>query len=103
MNYSIKSARLLLLSVACCLLTLGCRARSPSGKYISHVRLPTGMEFIETADFRSSGTCYFGTPPTIAECQWSRQGDTITIERNGLVLTKLRFEGLGQIYITYVI
>ncbi len=30
-------------------------------------------------------------------------GDTITIERNGVVLTKLRFDGLGQIYITYVI
>jgi hypothetical protein len=74
-------------------LSVVCRARSPSGKYVAHIHLPTGVEWIETADFRSDGVCYFGKPPTIADCRWSQQGKTITISRNGVVLIKLQFDG----------
>jgi hypothetical protein len=62
-----------LLCFVCCFLTIGCGSRNPSGEYVSHVRLPTGMELTETVDFKSNGICYFGTPPTIAECQWSHR------------------------------
>jgi hypothetical protein len=90
----LKPTVLLFLSVVCCLLAVGCRARGPSGKYVSHIHLPTGVELIETADFRSDGVCYFGEPPTyIADCRWSQQGKTITISRNGVVLIRLQFDG----------
>ena len=76
------------------LLLVGCGARDPNGRYISHIRLPnSGEEWIETADFRPNGICYFGHPAAIAECRWSRQGKTITISRNGVELNKVQFDG----------
>jgi hypothetical protein len=76
-----------------CLLVAGCGARDPNGKYVSHVRLPNQAEWTETVDFRPHGVCYYGHPPKVAECQWSRQGNMITISRNGVVLNKLQFDG----------
>ena len=76
------------------LLLVGCGARAPKGGYVSHIRLPnSGEEWIEIADFPPNGICYFGHPPAIAECRWSRQGKTITISRNGVELIRLEFDG----------
>ena len=79
------------------LLLVGCGARNPNGRYVSHIRLPTGEEWIETADFRSNGICYFGKPPTIAECRWSRSGKTITISLNGVEVDRLQFDDGRQL------
>jgi hypothetical protein len=55
-------------------------SRQPSGKYVSVIRLPrSGEEWTETIEFKPNGICYYGHPPTIAECNWSRHGNTITI------------------------
>jgi len=82
-----------ILTVGIVLLLVGCGARDPNARYVSHIRLPSGEEWIETADFRPNGICYFGHPPAIAECRWSRQGNTITILRNGVELNRLQFDG----------
>jgi len=82
-----------ILTVGIVLLLVGCGARDPNGRYVSHIRLPSGEEWIETADFRPNGICYYGKPPTIAECRWWRQGKTITISRNGVELNRLQFDG----------
>jgi hypothetical protein len=85
------------LVVCSCLILVGsgcARSRNPSGKYVSMIRLPgSGEEWTETIDFKANGICYYGHPPTIAECQWSRQGKTITISRNAIVLNKLEYDG----------
>ena len=58
------------------------------------MRLPTGQEWTEQADFRSDGTCYFGHPPDyVADCKWTRNGRIITISRNDVVLAELKFDG----------
>lgn len=75
------------------LLLLGCQ-RQPRGKYVSYVKLPTGQELTQQSDFRPEGICYFGQPPDyMAECKWTRSGDIITISRNGVELTRLKFVG----------
>ena len=80
-------------TVGIVLLLGGYGACDPNGRYVSHIRLPTGEEWIETADFQPNGICYYGKPPTIAECRWLRQGKTITISRNGVELNRLQFDG----------
>jgi len=76
------------------LLLVGCGARDPNGRYVSHIRLPSsGEEWIETADFRPNGICYYGHPPAIAECRWWREGKTITISLNGVEVNRLQFDG----------
>ena len=82
-----------ILTVGIVLLLVGCGARDPNGRYVSHIRLPSGEEWIETADFRPNGICYYAKPPAIAECRWWRQGKTITISRNGVELNRLQFDG----------
>jgi hypothetical protein len=89
----IRDAALTLFCVACWFVMPGCGARDPNGKYVSRIHLPSGAEFTETVDFRRNGVCYYGHPPKMVECQWSRQGDTITISRNGVMLDKLQFDG----------
>jgi hypothetical protein len=70
------------------------RSREPSGKYVSVIRLPgSGEEWTEKIEFKPNGICYYGHPPTVAECKWSRRGDAITISRNGVVLNKLQYDG----------
>jgi hypothetical protein len=73
----------------------GCgRGREPSGKYVSVIRLSgSGEEWTETIEFKRNGLCFYGHPPRIAECQWSRHGNTITISRNGAVLNELQYKG----------
>jgi hypothetical protein len=88
-----KTTVLLSFCAVCCLLMAGCGARDPGGKYVSRIRLPNQAECMETVDFRANGVCYYGHPPKVAECQWSRQGNTITISRNGVLLNKLQFDG----------
>jgi len=81
-------------TVGIVLLLVGCGARDPNGRYVSHIRLPSSCdEWIETADFRPNGICYYGHPPAIVECRWSRQGKTTTISRNGVELNRLQFDG----------
>jgi hypothetical protein len=81
------------LVVSAAVLLLACQ-RQPRGKYLSHVKLPTGQEWTEQADFRPNGTCNFGHPPDyVADCKWTRNGRIITISRNGVVLTELKFDG----------
>src|SRR4029453_16651697 len=81
---------------SCSILMLpgGGRGREPSGKYVSVIRLPgSGEEWTETIEFKRNGLCFYGHPPRIAECQWSRHGNTITISRNGAVLNELQYKG----------
>ena len=74
------------------LLLQGCQ-KQMNGRYVSHVKLPTGMEMLEVVDFRPDGTCRYGHPPDfMAECSWTRRGDLITIERAGKTLAKLTFK-----------
>jgi len=47
---------------------------------------------METIDFKPTGICYYGHPPTIAECKWSRRENSITISRNGIVLNELQYD-----------
>jgi hypothetical protein len=56
------------------LIGVGCGdSRQPSGKYVSVIRLPaSGEEWTETIEFKRNGICYYGHPPTVAECKWSR-------------------------------
>ena len=80
------------------LLLVGCGARDPNGRYVSHIRLSgSGEEWIETADFRPNGIGYYGHPPAIAECRWSRQGKTITISLNGVEVDRLQFDDGRQL------
>jgi hypothetical protein len=80
-------------------LFVGCGVRDPNGRHISHIRLPnSGEEWIEAADFRPNGICYFGHPLAIAECRWWRQGKTIRISRNGVELIRLQFDGKQLVY-----
>jgi hypothetical protein len=94
----LKAQRQLCSLIACwCFVPIaaGCgRSRDPSGKYVSLIRLPgSGEEWTETIDFKRNGICYYGHPPAIAECLWSRRGNTITISRNGVVLNELQYDG----------
>jgi hypothetical protein len=57
---------------SCSILMLpGCgRGREPSGKYVSVIRLSdSGEEWTETIEFKRNGICYYGHPPTVAECK----------------------------------
>ena len=75
------------------LLSLSACEKQPRGKYTSQIHLPTGMNMVEQAEFRSDGTCLYGHPPDfLAECKWKRKGDLITIERDGKTLAKLLFK-----------
>jgi hypothetical protein len=73
----------------------GCdRSREPSGKYVPVIRLAgSGEEWTETVEFKPNGICYYGHPPKMAECKWSRRENTITISRNGVVLNELQYDG----------
>jgi hypothetical protein len=53
------------------LIGVGCGdSRQPSGKYVSVIRLPaSGEEWTETIEFKRNGICYYGHPPTVAECK----------------------------------
>jgi hypothetical protein len=69
------------------------RVHDPSGVSASLIKLPSGDQWTETVDFNANGTCYYGHAPTIALCQWSRRGNTITISRNRVVLNELQYDG----------
>ena len=76
------------------LIGVGCGdSRQPSGEYVSVIRLDSGEQWTETIELKPNGICYYGHPPTIAECKRSRQGNTITISRNGVVLNELQYDG----------
>jgi hypothetical protein len=50
-------------------------------------------EWTETIEFKPNGICCYGHPPMVAECKWSRHGNTITISRNGALLNALQYDG----------
>jgi hypothetical protein len=94
----LKALKQICLVIVCgCLVLIGAGcgdSRQPSGKYVSVIRLPgSGEEWTETIEFKPNGICYYGHPPTVAECKWSRRGSTITISRNGVVLNELQYDG----------
>jgi hypothetical protein len=94
----LKALKRICLSIVCgcfVLIGAGCGdSRQPSGKYVSVIRLPSsGEEWTETIEFKPNGICYYGHPSIIAECKWSRHGNTITISRNGVLLNELQYAG----------